>query len=413
MKRWAAAGVATALLPASAILFTPVSPADEAPAVGTIMTVAGTGRLGASGDGGPAFQATFNGLHGIAFDVAGNYYLADYNNHRIRKVSTDGIVTTIAGTGKAGYTGDGGPAIAAQIGFPHDVAVDLAGNVYFADLFSRRVRKVSPDGIITTVAGNGRAGYTGDGGPATEAPFALPAGVGLDAQGNLYIADFGATPGDNQGRLRKVAPDGIITTLAGGGARDPANPFGDGRPGREARLNNPEGVTADAMGNLFISDLSNNRIRKLTPDGIIHTVAGNGPVGMGSGAFGGDGGPAIEAKFNFTHSVAVDAAGNLFIADMYNNRVRKVSPDGIVTTVAGSGPVRGEPGAARLAYSGEGGPATSARLVGPFRVAIDAAGNLYILDSTILGNGPANNERVLKVHGVAAPGLVAGRPFPR
>jgi hypothetical protein len=238
------------------------------------MTVAGTGKLGYAGDGGPAALAHFNGIHGLAFDAAGSFYLADYNNHRIRKVSVDGTVTTIAGTGKPGYSGDNGKAIEARINSPHDVTIDGAGNIYIADLFNHRVRKVSPDGIIITVAGTGKMGYSGDGGPAVKAQLNFPAGLAVDAEENLSIAEF------SNHTVRQVTPDGIISTVAGSGKQGFS---GDEGPAFNARLNSPESVTVDAAGNLYIGCLFNNRVRKVTRDGIIHLVAGIGPDGLGTG----------------------------------------------------------------------------------------------------------------------------------
>jgi hypothetical protein len=373
-------------------LFGPVTPrcsplsllaaADAAqPEPGTIVTVAGTGRAGYSGDGGPATQAVLNTPLGITLDAAGNLFIADANNYRVRKVAPDGIITTVAGTGKAGYSGDGGPATEAQLnGFLGGVTVDGAGNLFVTDTFNHRVRKVAPDGIITTVAGTGKAGYSGDGGLAVEAMLDSPIGLAADATGSLFMTDGGLY---HNCRVRKVAPDGIITTVAGTGK---AGYSGDGGPATEARLNAVFGLTVDAAGNLFIADSVNGAVREVRPDGIISTV---------------------RSGLNFPIDVAVDSEGNLSIAEWNGYRVRKVGKDGHITTVAGVGKKR---------YPGDGGPATAAGLRGPTRLAIDAAGNLLIADSGTNhesdGLGVAN-ERVLKVFGVAAPGLLAGMPFPQ
>jgi uncharacterized protein (TIGR03437 family) len=328
---------------------------------GIIGTVAGNGPYKFAGDGGPAPSAFLNVPTGLAVDAAGNLYIADYYSNRIRKVNPSGIISTVAGNGAYKFAGDGGPATSASLSYPHDVAVDAAGNLYIADTGNNRVRKVSPSRIISTVAGNGTWGFSGDGGPATSASLYGPSAVALDASGNLYIADW------VNNRIRKVSPSGIISTVAGNGV---AGFSGDGGPATSASLNRPAGIAVDAAGNLYIADSWNNRIRKVSPSGIISTVAGGGPAL-------GDGGPATSASLSNPSGVAVDALGNLYIADWANNRIRKVSPSGIISTVAGNG-VRG--------FSGDGGPATSASLYYPSGVAVDAAGNLYIAD--------ADNDRV-------------------
>ena len=329
---------------------------------GTITTVAGNGIGAFSGDGGPATSASLDYPEGVAVDSAGNLYIADGTN-RIRKVS-GGTITTVAGNGIAGFQGDGGPATSTSLYDPRGIAIDSAGNLYIADSGNCRIRKVS-GGTITTVAGNGNQGYSGDGGPAISAALRSPYGVALDSAGNLYIADSGNS------RIRKVL-GGTITTVAGNGNYSLA---GDGGPATSASLYGPYGVAVDLAGNLYIDDYGNARIRKVT-GGTITTIAGNGVY-----RFGGDGGHAISATLWNPGGVAVDSAGSLYIADADNYRIRKVS-GGIITTVAGTG---------TSDFSGDGGPATSASLVQPFGVAVDSAGNLYIAD-------PAG-ERILKVSG--------------
>jgi sugar lactone lactonase YvrE len=320
---------------------------------GIITTVAGSGIPGFSGDGGPATSAQLNGAIALAVDSEGSLFIADYFNNRIRKVSTSGIITTVAGNGTLGYSGDGGPATSATLAQVTGVAVDGAGNVLIAAFDV--VRKVTPDGIITSVAG-GPAQALGDGGPATNA-HVQPWGIAVDNNGNIFIADYLGR------RIRKVSSNGTITTVAGGGPADP----GDGGPAASAQLNAPGAVAVDGAGNLFIAD---GHLRKVSAGGIITTVAGNGD--SIACCFSGDGGPATSAALAQVTGVAVDGARNLFVADYNNHRIRKVSPEGIITTVAGNG---------TQGFSGDGGPATSAELNQPRGVAVDAAGNLFIADA--------------------------------
>ena len=341
---------------------------------GTITTVAGTGRAGYSGDGGPATAAHLREPYGLAVDSAGNLYIADRADHRVRRVDRSGTITTVAGTGDRGYNGDDGPATAARISFPQELAVDADGNLYVAAWGNRSVRRVDRFGTISTVAGTGRAGYSGDGGPATAAQVYYPAGLAVDAAGNLFIADAGTH------RVRRVDRFGTITTLAGTG-RSGYN--GDGGPAASTQFAAPQGLAVDAAGNLFIADSANRRVRRVDPSGRVATIAGSG-----GGRFGGDGGPATAARLRDPDGVAVDAAGNLFIADAGNHRVRRVDRFGTITTVVGTG----EDG-----YSGDGGPATAARLHSPTAVAVDAAGNLFIASgcgSSIVDDGYNHVRRV-------------------
>ncbi|MGA2177433.1 MAG: PKD domain-containing protein [Verrucomicrobiota bacterium] len=267
------------------------------------------------------------------------------------------VISTVAGNGAWGYSGDGGVATSAELANPFGVAVYVSGNLFIADTYNMRIREVRTDGIITTVAGNGTDGYSGDGGPATNAELYSPGGVAVDAFGNLFIADNG------NNRIRKVGTNGIITTVAGDGT---AGYSGDGSAATNAELRNPCAVAVDASGNLFIADESNQRIRKVGTSGIITTVAGNGTDG-----YSGDGGPATNAELYSPCDVAVDASGNLFIVDESNQRIRKVGTNGIITTVAGNG---------AYGYSGDGGLATNAELYYPVGVAVDPSGNLFIAD---------------------------------
>jgi sugar lactone lactonase YvrE len=331
-----------------------------------ITTVAGNGTAGYAGEGGAATNAEFDVPDGVAVDAAGNLFIADYYNNRIRKMGTNGIIRTVAGNGINGYSGDGGAATNAELGYPNGVAVDAKGNLFIADYYNNRIRKVGTNGTITTVAGNGTAGYSGDGGAATSAELRYPSGVAVDAGGNLFVAD------EENNMIRKIDTNGIIATVAGNGTQGYS---GDGGAASEAELFLPYGVALDATGNLFIADLYNQRIRKVGINGIISTVAGNGTNG-----YAGDGGAATNAELYYPLDVALDATGNLYIADYYNNRIREVGINGIITTAAGNG---------TYAYSGDGGPATNAELSEPFGVAVDAAGNLLVADTY--------NERIRKV----------------
>lgn len=339
---------------------------------GIITTVAGTGIGGFSGDGGVATLASLNAPRRVTVDSAGNLYIADERNHRVRKVTAvSGIITTVAGNGTAAFSGDNGPATSASLYNPTGVALDSAGNLYIADASNNRIRKVSAgSGIITTVAGNGASGYIGDDGAAISARLNCYGGVAVDSSGNLYIAD------NSNHRIRKVtAGSGIITTVAGSGI---PGFRGDGGPATSALINAPSGVTLDNLGNIYFADSNNSwRIRKVAAvNGIISTVAGNG-----LGGFAGDGGVATSASLYDPQGVAVDNAGNLFIADKSNNRIRKISADnGIISTVAGNG---------FEAFSGDGGASNLAGFYVPQVVAVDSAGNQYIADT--------GNNRVRKV----------------
>ena len=357
---------------------------------GTITTIAGTGTAGFSGDGGPASDAQLNNPLRVAVDAAGDLFIADAANQRIRKVDPAGTITTVAGKGTAAFGGDGGPATSAQLYNPAGVAVDAAGNLFIADTGNQRIRKVDPAGTITSVAGNGHQGFGGDGGSATSAHLNNPSGLAVDASGNLFIAD------QDNNRIRKIDLTGMITTVAGGACPEPpyCNPgfSGDGGPAASAQLYDPTGVAVDSEGNLFIADPWNGRVRKVDPTGTITTIAGNGnTAGDGTTSFGGDGGPAASAQLNGPTGVAADMAGDFFIADAGNQRIRKVDAAGTITTVAGTGDQN---------FGGDGGPATNAHLDNPVGVAVDATGNLFIAD--------AGNNRIRKVDTAGMITTVAG-----
>ena len=388
-------------------------------ASGVETTVAGTGTAGFSGDAGPATSAMLNAPSGVAVDGAGILYIADLQNMRIRRVDKNGVISTVAGNGRPGFSGDGGPATRAGLG-PNRVAVDRSGALYVADAGNHRIRKIDTRGIITTVAGNGRAGFSGDGGPATRASLDEPWDVAVSDQGTLYIAD------PHNGRIRAVAPNGVITTVAGSSAD--ADFTGDGGPATSAVLSldySRSGVALDSGGALYITEefgrvrkvdrnglitraaklpnvgafagvavdmagaiylASDGRIRKIDTHGTITPVAGNGTFRAS-----GDGGLATSAGMTIW-GIAVDRTGAVFIADHGNNRVRKVDTKGIMTTIAGNG---------TAGSRGDGGPATAASVESPSAVAVDGDGVLYIAQS-----GPSHRIRKVDRNGVIS--TVAG-----
>ncbi|MER5820784.1 RICIN domain-containing protein [Streptomyces mirabilis] len=339
-----------------------------------IRTIAGTGDAGFKGDNKPALSAQLNRPCGVAVDRTGTLYFSDHDNHRVRKITTDGKISTVAGTGVAGDEGDNGPAVSAQLNGPRGVAVDSTGALYIADAENHRVRKVTADGKISTVAGTGAAGFSDDGCLATDAELNYPYGVAVDSTGTLYFSEH-----DNH-LVRKITTDGKIRTVAGTGV---AGDEGDEGPAASAQLNCPYGVAVDSTGALYIADAENHRVRKVTADGKISTV-----VGTGAADFGGDGGPAASAQLDYPLGVVVDSTGTLYISDHNNHRVRKVTADGKISTVVGTGAAD---------FGGDGGPAASAQLNYPFGLAVDCVDALYIADYV--------NNRVRKVASAEMAGL--------
>jgi uncharacterized protein (TIGR03437 family) len=324
-------------------------------------TIAGLGLSpGYTGDGGPANAAQLANPLALAIDPQGDIFISDYQNHVIREVvAATGKITTVAGTGTPGFSGDGGQATSAQFSAAHSIAVDGAGNLYIADAPNGRVRVVNSSGVISTFAGNGTYGWTGDGGLATNAALYFPSGVAVDSVGNVFIADYG------NGTVRMVsAATGIITTVAGYGVPGFGNFPGDGGPAFQDLLGLPYAVTVDESGNVYFSDLGTGSIRKVGRDGIIHTIVSNVA----------------------TASLTTDPAGNLYYADYHNNVIDKLLPDGTVVAIAGTG---------GASYAGDGGPGAVAQFNEPYGIAIDSSSNIYVADY--------GNNVIRKLSPVAAP----------
>ncbi len=352
---------------------------------GIITTIAGTGTSGSGGDGSAATAATLNFPVGVAIDTSGNLYISDYNANVIRKIDVSGIITTIAGTGTAGYNGDGIAATAAQLDQPTHIVTSAHGDLYVTDASNHRIRRINlTTGIISTAVGTGLPGNGGDNGPATIAQINIPRGITIDHSGNLYFTDVG------ENVIRKVnIPTGTITAFAG--IAGPPGYTGDGGPATAATLNVPDGITSDSAGNVFFCDRLSKVVRRVLTDGTISTVAGND-----HDLFCGDGGPATEAELDSPMASAFDAAGNLYIADYGNNCVRVVHSSGGISTFAGDA-------LATAGFSGDGGPATAAKLDHPKGVAVDAAGNVYISD--------AGNSCIRIVHTSGNISTYAGTPL--
>lgn len=320
-----------------------------------ITTVAGNGTYGYSGDGGAATSAQLAWCVGITTDNGGNIYIADVDNNAIRKVNSAGVISTFAGNGTLGYSGDGGPATSAALYHPSWVSIDNLGNIYFTDQNADIIRKINTAGIISTVTGNLGLGYSGDGGPLIAAQFRSIAGIAFDLLNNMYISDNGNNV------VREVNSAGIITTVAGNGVREFS---GDGGPATLAGLSSPYKVVFDNAGNMYIPDEGNFRIRKINSAGIITTIAGNGILG-----YSGDGGQAINAAISYPWTIAIDNTNNIYIGDPLNYVVRKVNTAGVISTYAGNG---------TYGNTGDGGPATSAELGEVSGLSVDNAGNVFV-----------------------------------
>ena len=333
---------------------------------GIITTVAGTGEQGYHGDGGLATVAQLSEPFMCAFDRVGNLYIAEAMNHCIRRVYRDsGVIVTIAGTGEEGYSGDGGPAIHATFNQPYSLQVDTDGDIYIVDRLNYVIRRIEAGtGIISTVAGTGESGYGGDGGPATRAQFREPNDCYLDGRGGLLIADV------QDQRIRRLdLSSGVIATFAGNGEKERG---GDGRLALEASILGARAVCMDGAGNTYIAEREGNGIRKVDAHGVMHTLAGTGEFG-----YTGDDGPALEATWGGPKAIRCDHTGNLLVVDTENHAIRRIDADtGIVTTIAGG----------RLGGEGDGGPADKAAMDRPHGADVDAHGNIYIADS--------NNHRV-------------------
>jgi streptogramin lyase len=348
---------------------------------GVITTFAGTGQKGYAGDGGLAVKTRLNQPFHCEVDGREHVYIAEAENHCVRKVDLkSGVITTVAGCGKKGYTGDGGPATRATFNEPYAVVVDGDDNLYIVDRLNAVVRKVDgKSGVITTVAGTGKKGYAGDGGPGNAAQMREPNDCCLDGKGGLLIADVA------DWRIRRLdLKTGVITTFAGVGPRKLAlrksidrAALGDGGPATKAVLAGARAVCADGVGNVYVCEREGSSIRKIGPDGVIVTLAGNGEWG-----YRGDGGPAKQAILKGPKGIRCDRAGNVYVVDCENHAIRKIDvAKQTIATVAGG----------RKGTGGDGGPATAAGMDRPHGCVIDAAGNLYIADT--------NNHRVRKVAG--------------
>lgn len=330
---------------------------------GIITSIAGNGSLSLFGDNSEAVSASFSDPYRIAADAAGNLYISDSGNNAVRKIDTKGVITTVAGHGIAGYKGDKGPATSAELNFPDGVTIDKAGNLYICDQDNNVIRKVDTAGIITTIAGNGKRGYSGDGKSAIAASLAGPEDIAIDSVGNIYICDTGNNV------IRKVDTNGIITTVAGKRMFDIVQ---NGDSATSIELKQPDAIALDASGNLYIGEWRANDILKVDVNGKVTKVAGNGHWG-----YSGDGGNATDASFEGISELTIDKAGNMFICDCDNDVIRKIDTNGIISTITGNAEIGRE---YKKGCIGDGGPAASALIYNPTGVELDPSGNLYIAD---------------------------------
>ncbi len=336
-----------------------------------ITTIAGDGTAAFGGDSGLATVAKLNLPTDIKIDGSGNVYIADFANNRVRKINTAGVISTVAGTGTAGFSGDNTNATAAELNNPQGLAIDLSGNIFIADAGNQRIRKINSLGIITTVVGNGTSGYSGDNVLATSAQLNSPISVAVDNAGNLFISD------ESNNRIRKVNSSGTITTIAGNGT---ASFGGDGGAATAAMLNSPAFIALSSTGDLYVGDFDNNRVRKISfSSGVITTVAGNGTFGST-----GDGGAATAATLSNPSGVAIDGIGNVYISETGDGKIRKINASGIISPYSGNG---------ISSYGGDNGPATAAELNTPQGLAIDGSNRLYIADEY--------NNRIRKVTNIS------------
>jgi serine/threonine-protein kinase len=323
-----------------------------------VTTLAGLGAAGSVDATGTS--ASFNLPSGVAVDASGNVYVADYENHKIRKITSTGVVTTFAGSGANGSVDATGTL--ASFAYPSAVAVDVSGNVYVADAGNNKIRKITPAGVVTTLAGSGIADSVNATG--TLASFDTPSGIAVDASGNVYVGD---TWND---KIRKITPTGVVTNFAGSGTAGSVN-----ATGTLASFNRPNSVAIDGSGNVYVADQTNNKIRKITSAGVVTTLAGSGTQGSvdATGAL---------ASFYSPIGVAVDASGNVYVADTWNNEIRKITSAGVVTTFAGSG------------TSGSvDATGTLASFASPVGVAVDGSGNVYVADQS--------NDKIRKISGTS------------
>lgn len=323
---------------------------------GVICAVAGTGRRAFNGDGLPADETDLYLVSAAAMSPAGDLYIVDFNNQRIRTVAEDGTMTTVVGSGVHYFAATGGPAIESPLENPMDLAFDAAGQLVFVSMHDPRVLYVDGEGMLWSMAGTGIMGDSGDGGPALLAEFNELAGVAIAPEGSVYVSDAGAH------RVRVIDPGGMIRTVAGTGVPGYA---GDGGLATSAQLNHPSALAVDSEGRLYIADSRNHAVRQIDENGVITTMAGTGQAG-----FSGDDGPATSAQLDGPEGLVFMADGSLLIADWQNHRIRRIDPDGIISTLAGTG---------QEGLSGNGGPAIDAALAGPARLSMNS-GVLYIAD---------------------------------